>query len=148
MFTAITTIILTALIGGIGWILRNEIEKRREVEKQLSEKKYSVYIKIMNLFFDVIKNTKESKKISDEKIANEMFVIVKELIVFGSDSVNLKFIEWRESANKGNPNLVVFLFADLIVEIRKDMGSPATKLSNSDVLKMFINDYETLLIKK
>ncbi len=47
------TIVLTAIIAGIGYVLKIEIEKRREIEKQLSEKKYGVYISIIELFFSM-----------------------------------------------------------------------------------------------
>jgi len=38
MDTSVVTIILTTIIAGIGWLLKHEMEKRREIEKQLSEK--------------------------------------------------------------------------------------------------------------
>src|SRR4051794_29985779 len=94
---------LSAIIAGTGWLLRTEREKRREVEKQLSDKKYAVYSDIINLFFELIKGTKVNKQWDTGEVVDRMFSIMQNLIVYGSDSVVKKFSEWKREAGTVNP---------------------------------------------
>lgn len=139
------TIVLTAIIAGIGYVLKIEIEKRREIEKQLSEKKYGVYISIIELFFsmfETIWKNKEQGNVSEETI-DKLFKIVEGLVIYGSDNVVKKFAYWKTQAAGSNGSDALVLFIDVIIEIRKDMGNQNTKMNMDDLLGMLIIDYES-----
>ena len=61
-YITISTPILLALFAGIGWLYKHEKEKRLLIEKQLSEKKYNVYMKFIDLYFQIFENVKFKKK--------------------------------------------------------------------------------------
>ena len=71
--------------------------------------------------------------------------IKKELLIYGSDSVVLKFFAWEEFSITGKNSLVPV--TDIIIEMRKDMVSPNTKVNTNNFLKSIVRDkkeYEEL----
>ncbi|MFV0408381.1 MAG: hypothetical protein ACK5LJ_01375 [Paracoccus sp. (in: a-proteobacteria)] len=59
--------ILVIILAGIGWLYRQEKEKRLQIEKQLSESKYNVYIKLLTVFFDILKQVKKGQKTNADR---------------------------------------------------------------------------------
>jgi len=69
-------IILTAVIGYTSWLYQREKEKRISVQNQLSDKKYQVYIKIINLFFGLFEDTILKKNETQKNIDAKMLEII------------------------------------------------------------------------
>lgn len=133
------TSILLMLVAGLGWLYKTEKEKRIHIERQLSDKKYEVYIKLMSIFTDLMKNLKLKKEYNEKKMTVEMYDIQKELLIFACDDVLKAFYKWqKESQNKKN----LFYLAKLIIEVRKDMGFPKTKITTEDYLQSLLTSKE------
>jgi hypothetical protein len=148
MVQILSTIIpvLVILLGGIGWLYKNEIEKRRQIEKQLSEKKYDVYNRLMDIFFYLLKQVKKNKDISvnDPSMIDKMLDIKKDLIIYASDDVFKSYYNWLINCQKST---VLITFAQLLISIRKDMGNPYSKITSDEFLISLIQneeEYETL----
>jgi len=137
-------IILAGIIGYISWLYQKEKEKRISVQNQLSDKKYQVYIKIINLFFGVFEDTILTKNKKQSDIEAKMIEIVKELTIYGSDGVLKQFSYWKRTAGTGTKTPTEGLkdFVDIIIALRKDMGHSNTKINYDDVLGMMIIDYD------
>ena len=137
--------IILTLFAGVGWLYKHEKEKRLQVERQLSEKKYHVYTKFIDLYFKIFENIKTNKKIPEAEMLRTLLEIKKELLIYGSDSVVLKFFAWEEFSITGKNSLVPV--TDIIIEMRKDMVSPNTKVNTNNFLKSIVRDkkeYEEL----
>ncbi len=135
---------LLLILGGIGWLYKHEKEKRLQVEKQLSERKYDVYIRLLTVFFDILKQVKKGQNTNAQKLIDKMIDIKKELIIFGSDGVLQSFFFWEKAADT-KENLMAL--ADLVIEVRKDMGNEKTKIKTLDFLKSLVQtdeDFEAL----
>ncbi|MDP3451508.1 MAG: hypothetical protein Q8R90_01010 [Bacteroidales bacterium] len=144
LFSQIVIPMLLLILGGIGWLYRHEKERRHQIEKQLSDRKYDVYIKLLTVFFDILKQVKKGQPTNALKLIDKMLDIKKELIIFGNDKVLFAFFKWeKESQTKSNLKAL----AELIIEVRKDMGNPKTSVSTKDFLKSLVstdNDYKEL----
>lgn len=137
--------LILALFAGIGWLYKHEKEKRLQVERQLSEKKYQTYIKFINLYFKIYENIHFKKTMKEDEMFMSMIEIKKELLIYGSDSVVEKFFKWEEYSNEGKSSLIPI--TDVIIEIRRDMVSPKTKINTRNFLKSIVKDkkeYENL----
>ena len=55
------SIILTFIIAVLGWIMQRKIEQIKIMENQLSEKKYTAYANLVDLFFNILKDIKLGK---------------------------------------------------------------------------------------
>ena len=137
-------IILTAIIGYTSWLYQREKEKRISIQNQLSDKKYQVYIKIINLFFGLFEDTILKKNETQKNIYAKMLEIIKELTIYGSDGALKQFSYWKRTSGNGDKPPVQGLkdFVDIIIALRKDMGHPSTKINYDDILGMMITDYE------
>lgn len=131
---------LILLLTGLGVLYRFEVEKRREVESQVSEKKYKAYLALIDLFFDLFKETKGGKKMNQTDIQNRMIDAMKDLMLFASDDVLTLVQTWSEESRQGRIDLN--RLGEMIVAIRKDMGNRRTKVGPDDVLRQIILDYE------
>lgn len=144
LFTKIAVPILLLVLGGIGWLYRHEKERRLQIEKQLSDRKYDVYIKLLTVFFDILKQVKKGQNTNATKLIDKMMDIKKELLIFGNDSVLFAFFKWEKySQTKSNLKSL----AELIIEVRKDMGNPKTTITTKDFLESLVQtnqDYEEL----
>lgn len=144
LYSQIAIPILLLILGGIGWLYRHEKERRHQIEKQLSDRKYDVYIKLLTIFFDILKQVKKGQPTNASKLIDIMIDIKKELIIFGNDNVLFAFFKWeKESQTKSNLKAL----AELIIEVRKDMGNPKTSVSTKDFLKSLVStdrDYREL----
>ncbi|MDZ4381234.1 MAG: hypothetical protein U0942_07835 [Parvibaculum sp.] len=142
--------LLALVIAGLGWVIRQEMEKRRRIEEQLSQEKYETYMILVDAFFDMFsKHATTEENSSPTQEADPEFVETlrkfnKRLIFYGSDSVISAHQRYMDSVYTGD---TVFnqmeLFGALITAIRKDMGYPNTKFSPKTFMKQILNDYHT-----
>lgn len=145
ILTTTLPIIFTGLIAYISWLYQREKEKRISIQNQLSDKKYQVYIKIINLFFGLFEDTVLKKNETQINIDAKMLEIIKELTIYGSDGALKQFSYWKRTSGSGNKTPAQGLkdFVDILVALRKDMGHPKTKVNYDDVLGMMIVDFES-----
>lgn len=135
LFSQIAVPILLLILGGIGWLYRHEKERRLQIEKQLSDRKYEVYIKLLTVFFDILKQVKKGQPTNALKLIDKMLDIKKELIIFGNDNVLFAFFKWeKDSQTRGNLKAL----AELIIEVRRDMGNPKTEVTTQHFLKSLV----------
>ncbi len=144
MFGALSAF-LAAILAGVGFLLKSEMEKRREIERQLSEQKFKVYTGIMNIFFSVF-NSVRKKTNSDEfteSMGDQMLDHIQGLLIYGSDGVVKALSTWKRSISEStNPHLTIMLITNIMIEIRKDMGNTNTKIGFDDIWGMLITDFE------
>jgi hypothetical protein len=132
--------ILILLLGGAGWLIRHERERREAIESELSEKKYAAYTTLINIFFDVLKASKAGQRPSSD-LGTRMMDANKDLLIFGSDEVFLTYQAWTRSLPEGQ-KVMLHKFAEVIIAIRRDMGHAKTTLTTDDVLRSFIIDFD------
>ena len=134
--------ILLVLLGGVGWLYRHEKEKRLEIEKQLSVKKYDVYVRLLTVFFNILKQVKKGQSTNADKLVDTMIEIKKDIIIFGSDEVLNNFFNWEK---KSQSKESLKALSELVISVRRDMGNPKTKITSADFLKSLVQDEETLI---
>jgi hypothetical protein len=142
--------LLTLITAALGYVVREQREKIKNIQNQLSEKKYKVYNDIYTIFFDLFKQQKGIvKKEKIEDMGLRMIDIKKELFIYAPDVVLTKFLEWNNIVSNDSSNKKHFkVYLELFILIRKDMGHKKTKISANDVLKSIVltnNDYRELL---
>lgn len=131
--------VLVVLLTFFIWMYQHEKQKRTNIEKNLSEKKYEVYMELITLFFEAILNVKKGIENSTDQI-DRMTNLNKEIIIYGSDEVIKILYLWTKKAREKSNNLKYF--GDILIAIRKDMGYPKTKISGDDFLKQLLIEYE------
>jgi hypothetical protein len=133
-------IALTALLAAVGWLYRHERERRMEVERQLSERKYDAYIQLLNVFFDTFKASRGGRRPQGADLLNRMVDANKDLMLYGSEEVVRLYHAWLLEMRTGTVHLAGL--GELMVAIRRDMGNRKTRVTSEDVLRQLITDYD------
>ena len=136
----VLAILLGALLAAIGALWRHERQRRVDVERQLSERKYGAYIALLNVFFDSFKADRRGKPLEETELVDRMIDVNKDLMIYGAEDVVTLYHKWTLEMRAGT--VEIERLGDLVVAIRRDMGHPKTKISSEDVLRQLITDYD------
>ncbi len=135
------------IIAGFGilstyliFILQQKNEKIRNIESQLSDKKYKVYNEVFSLYFNLLKDAKSISKTSETELVTNLIDIKKDIMIYAPDIVLNKFNEWNNFVGD-NPNNTkhINLFLELLLLIRKDMGNSKSKLNIDKLLRSIMS---------
>lgn len=130
--------VLIIISSGLGYIIKEQREKIKSINNQLSEKKYKLYHETYSLFFDIIKNEKGEKNQNIKEIGTKIIDIKKDLLIYAPDTIVTKFIEWSRYISNKEDLKHAKIFLELYILIRKDMGHPKTKINEVDILKLIM----------
>jgi len=148
-----TDLITIIIVGGISsWItlfLKSKIDNLREMERKLNDKRWQIYIKVLEPYFILFSDIKGKgsdkaiEKIKSPEYRQSSF----ELNIFGSDNVvraNNKLYQFLyNNKNLSKKNYAVTLFGKLILEVRKSIGDKKTKLDEIEMLEAMIKDIKS-----
>ena len=68
-------------------LLHRKTERIKIIENQLSDKKYKAYADLVGMFYDVLKDVKESKTTNPKRMQARMMDSKKDIFMYGSDKV-------------------------------------------------------------
>lgn len=135
--------VLTLISALLGYIIKEQIEKIRTIQNQLSDKKYKLYHEIYAVFFDLLKQQKGMQEKSNNELALRLVDIKKDLFIYAPDNLVKKFLEWNRFINNNSNDIKhIIIFLDLFVLIRKDMGHKKTEIVNLDILRSIMTTDE------
>lgn len=137
------------LATGLGFVIKEQREKIKKIQDQLSDKKYTLYHEIISIFFDILSIQKELKTEKEVDAVARLLEVKKDMIFYSLDNVLRKFLEWNRSLSDTSNRLKQFdNFLDLFVLIRKDMGYQKTIVTKDDILRLImVSDKDFLEIK-
>src|SRR5690606_15233149 len=98
-----------------------------------------------DVFFELVEkkdtNTKMSKKI--EKL---LLDIKKEMFIYAPDKIIEKFLDWyNNDLNEPNVFKRIYLYSEILILIRKDMGNPKSKTNENDLIRSILSSHEEFL---
>jgi hypothetical protein len=152
MSDEISSLIFLVIGGVIGSVItyyfQSKIEEIQQIKRELRDERREIYIKILEpqiRLFSGLKNESEMKKAIKAVQSYEYRKTAFELNLFGSDDVIRANNEFMQFSFKGketaeNPNQIIILWGKLLLEIRKNLGSSKTELTEEDMLKSHITD--------
>jgi len=145
---------LLPIIGGlVVWYIQSSIEKYRKAEERLHDSRRKAYLDILEPY---ILSLSGIKKPQYEEEALRLIASVEykrtafELNMIADDEVVKAFNEYmqyfytRTEENQLDYKVFLTNWGNLILQIRKSVGDPKTKLTPKDMLRSTINDIDTL----
>ena len=149
------TVIIIALISGVvtvlGLLVNSIISLRlknsefRYKRKTILLKKMEVpYTQFVNMLFDMVQKKEDAGKIDEEVRSQLIRDMSREIILYGSDTVVKKWVEYRRESPKFTVEEHLFYIESILHLIRHDMGIEQGQLSRGDLLALFVNDMEPL----
>ncbi len=139
--------ILVLILGSIStfliWRVQYQKEKIKNIESQLSEKKYQMYSELIYLLFDITNGSKIGKKVSERDLMKRLFSIKRDMFIYATDEIFNKFKDWTLEIGDGSGATThMKTYFELMKLARKDMGQNKTKLTLDDFMLFYMQDKE------
>jgi hypothetical protein len=118
-----------------------QAESIRDLENRISEKKHDVYKPTIDLLGTMM-TPGQSGKVSKEEIIKKLSDFSTWVSIYGSDDSINAYRKFAQAAYNGPTPVPIMmrLYADFILEARKDMGYTDTSITPTDFLSLRITD--------
>jgi hypothetical protein len=123
--------ILGSIFGFAVWYFQSRITKLQEEQKRLNDDRRKVYTDILEPFIRIfagIKDPKESAK------------ALKDVQSFDYKKTAFEFNV--EGPDKSDPKDMLKYWGNFLIEVRKSLGNPKTKLTAIDMFRSLIKDID------
>lgn len=123
-------------------LLHRKTERIKIMENQLSDKKYKAYADLVGMFYDVLKDVKESKTTNPKRMQDRMINSKKDIFMYGSDKVFKAFNKWLCSKTENDSKQYIQMnnLLNLMVQVRKDMCGNSSRIKKHDLLLNLIQN--------
>jgi len=150
MSITVLTIALPLIGAGIGYLIKSNIEKKKELTNELTKQRREMYQQYVNLVIYIFANTKLSKNTSNNNNLKSLFEFYKKYVLFASPNVIQAFSDYFQSLY--NPDEAqdykksLSLITKIMLEMRKDLGLNNSGLGiNGEVLmRALITDFDKI----
>jgi hypothetical protein len=131
--------IMTFLSAFLLWRIQYQKDRVKNIESQLSERKYKMYSEFVYILFDITNATKTGKPVTEKEIIKRMAEIKRDMFIYAPDKVFKKFTEWTLKLSGGGSGITHFkTYFELMKMIREDMGNKGTKLKLDDFMLFYM----------
>ena len=116
---------------------RSKLKKLEILDERTWKAKKELYDNFVHLW-------NNATTISQNELLKTVKKIQNDLPYYASDGVVQAYVDWRHNSKseKSDKSYDVKLFANIMMEIRKDMGFPQTEVTVDNFLEIYISDYE------
>lgn len=135
--------IVTVIGGGIA---NNYLAYRQRNSEYLREHRAQAYEKLIEIVYKMLMKSKNKEQYGADEMLSDMNDFNQSLTLWGSSKAIRLWDEWRLATVGKQPSASELLFAmeKVLIQLRRDMGQ-GRGLKKGDLLKLFINDVDTLL---
>ncbi|MGD1318188.1 hypothetical protein [Chryseobacterium sp. 2R14A] len=140
----ILLLILGTLSTFLIWRVQFQKDKIKNIETQLSEKKFQIYSELVYIIFDTMHGDKIGKKVTDKELLKRILDIKKNMFLYASDEMFQSFKEWTLELQRPENNGVDHFkkYFELMKLVRKDMGQSNSKISLDDFMIYIMQNEE------
>lgn len=155
-FNKININIFVAIIGGTititSFFITRYLEKRKNIEIEIRNKKIPIYEEFFEFYFKVVFNNKNEESMSNGEMINFFRSFNQKAIIWFPDNILKSYVNWKKnliyfSENNNNENLrkLIIEQEDLMHQFRKDIGHSNKNLFRGDISSLYINDIDKFL---
>ncbi len=144
---------LAAAVAVVGSVITLAVgkayETRAAIRNDLRQKKTPVYEDIVHtLLYDVMFAEMLGRELPAQPQLMEFFArITEKLTIWGSDDVLRVYGEFKaNAATENDPTQGIFMFEDLLLAIRKDLGHRNKGVGRKAILRLFVTDIEKVSV--
>ena len=147
-------LVVPTIVGFAVWYSRSVVESIRQERERLHESRRKIYLDLLEPFITILSGVNDPEKQEDavRQISSiEFRRTIFELGFLGSDDVNISlgelmqyFFKLEQNGKSPEAKIFMLLWGDLLLSIRRDLGSKGTKLTNKDMLRPQIRDIDEI----
>ena len=145
----------TVIVSVLSVVIGRWIENRSRIAEEQRQKKAPIYQELQEFFFKVLFAKQMGKTQPPEKEMIRFFAeFVPRFSVWASNDVVRAFLNFRNASSDASVKesdrgaRLMFLYEQLIFQIRKDLGHSGTGIEPGSILALFINDMDSLTESK
>src|SRR2546421_429502 len=144
---AIVAASATITVSIVSLVISKVMETRSAVIQELRAKKIPIYEELISTLFKY----QFAEKLGEERMGETELIkffanLTEKLTIWGSDGIIRAFSDFRlASSIIAKPEDILFIYENLLLEIRKDLGHKNRNLKRGMVLSLFINDIDQYL---
>lgn len=149
VYLTIFTITLPLIGAGIGYLIKYNIEKKKELTNGLTIQRREIYQQFVNLIIDLFANTKLNKP--SNNLLKNLFEFYKKYVLFASPNVIKAFSDYFQSVynpadGENDSKKSLELITKIMLEMRRDLGLDNTGLGNNGemLMRALITDYHKI----
>jgi hypothetical protein len=152
--TSITllTILLPLIGAGIGYFIKSNIEKKKELTNEVTKERRLIYQQYVNLIIDLFANTKNEKPLNQTHLIQELNEFYKKYVLYASPNVieaysNFFQFSYKNEAKTPDINKLIPLLTKIMLEMREDLGLKNNKLGKNGtiLLRALIKDFDDVI---
>jgi len=138
----------TVLVSTGSVVVGKHLEKRALVSKEHRDKKIPVYEGLISFLYRMVFGSKLGNTPTEDEVVKFLAEFTDKITVWGSDDVLKAFVTFRRQSVKNaeessvDPMALMFLYEDLLLAVRRDLGHKNRGLKQGDVLALIINDID------
>ena len=140
--------ILLSLLGTLSafliWRVQHQKDKIKDIESQLSEKKYKLYSEIVYLIVDLSMASKMGEKpLTEKDIQKRLLTAKREMFLYAPDNIFKTYTAWTLELQGPTPGVNHFkTYFKMMKLIRKDMGFGSSKINLDDFMLFLMQNKE------
>lgn len=144
---AIVAASATITVSVVSLVISKVMETRATITQELRAKKVPIYEDLISTVFKFQFAEKLGEKpMSETELIRFFANLTEKLTIWGSDGVIRAFSDFRLASTRvGAPENILFIYENLLLEIRKDLGHKNRNLRRGMILSLFINDIDQYL---
>lgn len=152
-FLSIALIFLPLIGAGVGYLIKQSIEKKKELLSEVNKERRESYQKFIDLIIELFKNAK-TKDYVDPKFMSKLYDFYKKYILFASPRVINAFSDYFQYLYQTNSGLKklsnkkqIRLLTKAMAEMRRDLGLKNNKLGidGERLLRVMITDFDKVM---
>lgn len=145
------SLLLTGIGVLIGYAVRYQLDKRKELVSEVNRERRAVYQQIVEFLFGMLENVKQGKPNNTSKMISDLYRIYSKKVLYASpeviDALNA-FMEQSQQVNaagqSADPYQVMYRMSELMAAMRTDLGLSNKGMGrhNRRLLRVLITDID------
>lgn len=149
----ILSISLPLLGAGIGYLIKSNIEKKKELTNEITKERRAIYQQYVNLMIGIFANTKANKKNNPDKMLSDLYEFYKKYVLYASPKVIISFSDYFQFMYHQNENEEtdsrqhLLYMTKIMAEMRNDLGLKNKDLGKNGqkLMRALIKDYDIVI---
>jgi len=140
-YKEILLLLFSSLIAFLTWRLQHQKDKLKNIESQLSDRKYKMYSELLYILFDISNGDKIGKPVPLKELSKRYNDIKKDMFLYAPDEIFQTYTQWLLVLSKDGTGINHFkTYYTLLKLVRKDMGQVKTKISLDDFMLFYMQN--------
>jgi hypothetical protein len=151
--TSIIVVIIPLFAAGLGYLLKETIERRKILQSEVYKEKRELYQQFINLIVDLFSNSKVGKDLPTNDLLTTLFSFYKKYILYASPEVinaYSDYFQYLYHMGDNQDHKVHFSkLTKVMAVMRDDLGLANTELGKNGerLFRALITDFDEIMYK-